>query len=64
MEHVANIDERGASRRRTGGIVWLVIALASTVAMALLHARAGWYAVLVVPFAMAALGFFQARERT
>ncbi|MFL5613132.1 MAG: hypothetical protein ACJ796_05670 [Gemmatimonadaceae bacterium] len=62
--HVANIDDRGAARRRTGGIVWLVIAIAAAVAMVVLHARDGWYALLVIPFAMAALGYFQARERT
>jgi hypothetical protein len=62
--HVANIDERGAARRRTGGIVWLVIATAATIMMTVLHARNGWFALLVIPFTMAALGFFQARERT
>lgn len=63
-EQVANIDDRGVARRRTGGVVWLIIAIAATVAMVALHARDGWYALLVIPFAMAALGYFQARERT
>jgi hypothetical protein len=62
--HVANIDERGAARRRTGGVVWFAIAIAAAVAMELLRARDGWYALLLVPFTMAALGYFQARERT
>lgn len=62
--HVVNIDLRGCQRRRTGGIVWLLIATAATIALVVLRARAGWYALLVVPFTLAALGYFQARERT
>ena len=61
---VANIDARGRRRRLVGGVVWLVIAVAATVTLVVLRARDGWYALLVVPFTMAALGWFQARERT
>lgn len=61
---VANIDARGRRRRLVGGVVWLVIAVAATVALVALRARDGWYALLVVPFTLAALGWFQARERT
>ena len=43
---------------------WLVIAVAATVALVGLRARDGWYALVVVPFTLAALGWFQARERT
>ena len=62
--HVVNIDLRGCQRRRTGGVIWLLIATAATIALAVLRARDGWYAVLMVPFTLAALGYFQARERT
>jgi hypothetical protein len=61
---VANIDARGRRRRLVGGVVWLVIAAAATGVLAALHAREGWYALLVIPFTLAALGWFQARERT
>ena len=61
---VANIDARGRRRRLIGGVVWLVIAAAGTATLVALRAREGWYALLVVPFTLAALGWFQARERT
>ena len=61
---VGNIDDGGRRRRLTGGVVWLGVAVVATAAIALLHARDGWYALLVVPFTLAALGYFQARERT
>ena len=61
---VANIDAPGRRRRLVGGIVWLVIAVAATATLVALRARNGWYALLVVPFTLAALGWFQARERT
>lgn len=61
---VANIDASGRRRRLVGGVVWLVVAAAATATLVALHAREGWYALLVVPFTLAALGWFQARERT
>jgi hypothetical protein len=61
---VANIDDRGRRRRLTGGVVWLVVAAVATALMTRLHARDWWYALLVVPFTLAALGYFQAKERT
>ena len=62
--HVANIDAGGRRRRLVGGVVWLVIATAATATLVALRARDSWYAVLVVPFTLAALGWFQARART
>jgi hypothetical protein len=64
MNRVANIDERGRRRRLIGGVVWLGIATVATAVLSSLRARDGWYALLVVPFTLAALGYFQARERT
>ena len=61
---VANIDARGQRRRLVGGVVWLIVATVATAALVVLRAREGWYALLVVPFTLAALGWFQARERT
>lgn len=61
---VANIDAGGRRRRLVGGVVWLIVAAAATATLAALRAREGWYALLVVPFTLAALGWFQARERT
>jgi hypothetical protein len=61
---VANIDERGRRRRLTGGVVWLLLAAAATAVLAVLHARGAWFVLLAVPFTFAALGYFQARERT
>jgi len=61
---VANIDARGRRRRLVGGVVWLAIATAATAVLAVLRPREGLYALLVVPFTLAALGWFQARERT
>lgn len=61
---LANIGNRGRRRRLIGGVVWLVI---GTIATAMLRARnapGAWYALLVIPFTLAALGYFQAREST
>jgi len=64
MNRVANIDDRGLRRRLIGGVLWLGIATVATAVLSSLRARDGWYALLVVPFTLAALGYFQARERT
>jgi hypothetical protein len=64
MSRVANITDRGRRRRLMGGIVWLGVATLATVALGTLHAADRWYPLLVLPFTAAALGYFQARERT
>ena len=64
MPKVANINDRGRRRRLIGGVVWLGVATVYTIALSVLHASDRWYAALVVPFSAAALGYFQARERT
>lgn len=61
---VANIDAQGRRRRLVGGVVWLVVAVAAAATLVTLRSGDGWYALLVVPFTLAALGWFQARERT
>ena len=61
---VENIDRRGRRKRLVSGVVWFFVALAATIALTIAHARQGWYALLVVPFTLAALGYFQAHERT
>jgi hypothetical protein len=64
MPRVANITDRGRRRRLIGSVVWLGVATLATVALGATRAHDGWYALLVLPFTAAALGYFQARERT
>jgi len=61
---VANIDALGRRRRLISGVVWLGVAVVATVTLTALRVRDLRYALLVVPFTLAALGYFQARERT
>ena len=61
---VPNIGERGRRRRLVGGALWLVVGIAATIVISRRHAGVGWQLALVVPFMLAALGYFQARERT
>ena len=61
---IPNIGERGRRRRRIGGAVFLMIGVAAAIVMAILRAPPASAAVLFIPFTLAALGYFQARERT
>lgn len=63
-ERVTNLADRGVRQRRTLGIVWLVISLVATGSLLVFHAPRVWRLALVVPFALAAVGFLQAHERT
>jgi hypothetical protein len=63
-QHVDNIEERGARRRRLGGWVWVGVAAAVAIVFAITHAPRASRLVLAVPVALAALGFLQAREKT
>lgn len=59
-----NIADRGAIRRRRGGILWYII---GAVAAAVLLARGAAPTTLLflaIPFSLGALGLMQARERT
>ena len=64
MKRVANIDARGRRRRLIGGAAWLGVATLASAALRFVHAADGWYALLFVPFMLAALGYFQARDWT
>lgn len=61
---VPNIGARGRRRRAAGGVVWLLLGLAAVVVLHLRHAATAVYVPLVIPFTLAALGWFQAREKT
>ena len=61
---VGNIGARGCQRRRMGGLVWSIIAIVALAWMVAAHASRSMLLVLVIPFALAALGFLQAREQT
>jgi len=63
-EQTTNLSERGVRRRRTMGIIWLAISIVAAGSMILLNSARSWRLVLFVPFAFAAVGFLQARERT
>lgn len=64
MTRVANIGERGALRRRKGGIAWLVVTIVLVAALFALDAPRVARLALVVPFGLAAVGFLQAKEKT
>ena len=63
-ERVANIGARGARRRKLGGVVWLVVAVALLISLVMRGDPRTWRMMLFVPFAVAAAGFLQARENT
>jgi hypothetical protein len=61
---IPNIAERGRRRRLRGGLVWLLVAMALTVAAIQVAASAAAFALLFLVYFRAALGYFQAREKT
>ncbi|HET9729459.1 MAG TPA: hypothetical protein VF785_14600 [Gemmatimonadaceae bacterium] len=63
-EHIANIGERGARRRRRGGIMWLVVSVAAFALMLVMGAPREARLLLAIPFGLAATGFLQARQKT
>ena len=59
-----NLDARGVQQRYALGIFGLVAGLITT-ALGLSGQLPGhWLKLIFIPFALAALGFFQAREKT
>jgi len=63
-EQVTNLADRGVRQRRTMGMIWLVISFIATGALIVFGAPRVWRLVLIVPFALAAVGLIQAQERT
>ena len=63
-EHVANIGERGARRRRLAGYLWGLVAIAVLIALAVSRAPRVTTLLLAIPIALSAVGFLQAREKT
>jgi hypothetical protein len=61
---IPNIGTVGRDRRLKGGLVWLVAGMALTVAGIIGHLPPAAFAGLYVVFFMAALGYFQASQKT
>lgn len=61
---MGNIGERGCRRRRLGGYLWSIVALVALGWMLASRSPRALLFVLVVPIALAAVGFLQAREQT
>lgn len=59
-----NIGPRGCERRRSMSWLWLGIAALIIAVLAWRDAPPLWYALTALPFLMAMLGVFQAREQT
>lgn len=64
VERVENVSTRGAHLRKRNG--WISVAVAAGVAIALvvLNPPRFYRAVLGIPVALAAVNFFEAREKT
>lgn len=63
-EHVCNIGERGARRRKFSGYAWAMAAIGSLITLAAVHAPRWATLLLALPIALASVGFLQAREKT
>ena len=61
---VANIGPRERRKRMLMGAVMLVVAAGALAVLAATGVHRAWRLALFVPFSLAALGWFQARERT
>lgn len=61
---VPNIGARGRRRRAVGGAVWLALGVVALLVLRARQAPSLAFVVLLVPFTLAALGWFQAREKT
>jgi len=60
----ANIGPRERRKRATFGVVLLCASLVAAALLVHADAARGWRLLLIVPLWAAALGLFQARERT
>lgn len=63
-ERIGNIGPRGQRTRLMGGLVALVLGIVGGAALILSGASRWWRVLLLVPFWQAALGVFQALEKT
>jgi hypothetical protein len=63
-QHIDNIGEPGARRRRRGGLVWVAITGIVAILIITTNAPKPMRLLLAIPVGMAALGFLQAREKT
>ena len=61
---VMNIGPRQRKKRMRFGQVLLAISLAGLVALIVAGAPTTWRLALVLPFLLAATGYFQARDKT
>lgn len=63
-QHVANIGERGARRRRRAGILLCVLAGATLIGLILVDAPSWWRLLVGIPAGLGAAEILQAREKT
>jgi hypothetical protein len=63
-QHIDNIGEPGARRRRRGGLVWVAITGIVAILIITTNAPKPTRLLLAIPVGLAALGFLQAREKT
>lgn len=63
-EHVANIGDRGARRRRLSGVAWLIVAIGFVAVLVAIGAPRWARLAVAIPIGLSAIGFLQARERT
>ena len=61
---VANIGPRERRKRLSAGVVAFVISVAAGAALIAGRLAAPWRLALFLPFFVAALGYFQARDKT
>ena len=60
----ANIGPRERRKRTLMGVVMLIVAVGALAGLAATGVHRAWRLALFVPFWLAALGWFQARQRT
>ena len=61
---VPNIGAKGRRRRFVQAVVWLGLSAVAAVTLVVAHVATPWGLLLAIPFALAAVFYFQARERT
>jgi len=64
MTRVENIGERGAQRRRKGGLLWLALSGVTIILLFVTHAARPTRLLIAIPVGLAAIGLLQAREKT